>query len=247
VPEAPDFEFLARALLSALDIANDADRAVNDWNSALHRTDAIIEIKQELQRTSQELAATRLNRAGELLRLGRFPEAKAELDVCLQVFHSDPPKRAVTLSSLADLFDKQGDVYEAIIQQRRALALCEQLPGLGDRAISHGNLANYLERSGTLANLAESPLHRLAALVYQHVSGMGQNLQTSLRNFSNAFRRAQASAIQLSVPRLADLLADPAFHTLEDWLHERQADLAEVQAAVDQLLDQVRQAASAHE
>ena len=39
---------------------------------------------------------------------------------------------------------------------------------------------------------------------------------------------------------LADLLADPAFRPLSDWLRLRHVDVAEVQAAVDQVLEQVR-------
>jgi hypothetical protein len=41
---------------------------------------------------------------------------------------------------------------------------------------------------------------------------------------------------------VAELLADPAFRPLADWLRQRQADVAEVQAAVDQALDRARQA-----
>ena len=44
VPEAPDPEDLARTLIGALDIANDADRALNDWKLALGRTDAVLEV-----------------------------------------------------------------------------------------------------------------------------------------------------------------------------------------------------------
>jgi hypothetical protein len=45
------------------------------------------------------------------------------------------------------------------------------------------------------------------------------------------------------VPRVAELLADPAFRSLDDWLRQRQADVTKVQADVDQELDMTRQAA----
>ena len=122
------------------------------------------------------------------------------------------------LGSLASLFDEQGDVRQAITQERRALALCEQLPDPRDRAISHHNLAIYLERSGTPSALAESSRHQLAALVYRLVSGLGQDLQTSLHNYAIGFRRAHAAGTPLVVPRVAELLADPAFRPLEEWL-----------------------------
>src|SRR5262245_23761378 len=76
----------------------------------------------------EDIASTRMDRANMLLRLGRFGEAQAELEACLQVFQNDPAKSATTLSSLAILFNEQGDVPQAVIQERRSLALRELLP-----------------------------------------------------------------------------------------------------------------------
>jgi hypothetical protein len=75
---------------------------------------------------------------------------------------------------------EQGDVPHAINQQRHALALREALPAPDARAISHSNLAIFLERSGTPSDLAESPRHQLAALVYHLVAGLGQELISTL-------------------------------------------------------------------
>ena len=47
----------------------------------------------------------------------------------------------------------------------------------------------------------------------------------------------------MSVPRVAELLADPAFHPLADWLRGRQVDVEALQAEVDQFLETARQAA----
>jgi tetratricopeptide (TPR) repeat protein len=243
VPEAPNPESLARALISALDIARQAHFAQQDWEPALRRIDAILEVKRALERPVEEIARDRMNRAVVLGRLGCFGEAQAELEACLQVFQNDHAVRATGLSSLATLFNAQGDVAQAITQQRRALALREQLPDPEGRAISHNNLALYLERSGTPSALAESPRHRLADLIYCLVSGLGESLQTSLGNYARCFRLAQAAGTPLTVPRVAELLADPAFRPLADWLRQRQVDVAEVQAAVDQALDRARQAA----
>ena len=76
---------------------------------------------------------------------------------------------------------------------------------------------------------------------------MGQHVQTLLRNYAIDFRRARAEGAQLAVPRVAELLADPAFRPLDDWLRQRGADAGEVQAAVDQVLEQVRQATAGQE
>ena len=243
VPEAPDPEFLARTLIGALDIAKEAHFVQEEWESALRRTDAVLEVERALQRPAEDIAVTRINRAVELGRLRRFGEAKAELEECLQVFQNDPARRARVLGSLANLFDERGDVPQAIAQQRRALAIRDQLPDPSDRAISHHNLANSLERSGTPFALAESSRHRLAALVYLLVSGLGGYLQDSLHDYAFVFRRANTAGSPLVVPRVAEVLADPAFHPLKEWLRLRQADMAQVQADVDKFLEQARQAA----
>ena len=244
VPEAPNSEVLARTLISALDIAKEAHFAQNAMEATLRHIDTMLEVKRALARPAEDIAASRGNRAIVLCRLGRFGEAKVELEACLQVFQNDSANRAMVLSSLANLFYEQGDVPQAITQQRRSLALREQLPDPEARAISHNNLAIYLDRSGTPSALAESHRHRLAALIYRLVSGLGQHLQTSLRNYARVFRRAPAAGTPLTVPRVAELLADPTFRPLADWLRQRQAD---VQAAVDQALDMARQTAPEQE
>jgi tetratricopeptide (TPR) repeat protein len=240
---ALDPEDLARALLSALDIARRAHFAQRAWKPALHRIDAILEVQRALKRPVEDIAVTRINRAIVRDRLGRSGEAQAELEGCLQIFQNDPANRARVFNSLADLFDEQGDVHQAITQQRRALALREQLPAPGDRASSHHNLALYLERSGTPSALVESPRHQLAALIYWLIARLGQDLQTSLHNYAVRFHRVQATGTPLAVPRVAELLADPAFRALADWLRQPQYDVADVQAAVDHFLEMARQAA----
>ena len=67
-------------------------------------------------------------------------------------------------------------------------------------------------------------------------------MQTSLRNYVVDFRRARAAGTEPAVPRVAELLADPAFHPLEQWLLQRQVNLDKLQADVDQFLAQARQA-----
>lgn len=244
LPEAPDAENLARTYISALDIARQADCARQDWESALRRLDAALQIKRKLERPEVDIGATRFNRANVLMELpGRFGEARAELEACLPLFQSNPAMSAKVLGSLANLFDRQDDAAEAITQERRALALREQLPDPADRAISHNNLATYLERHGTPSALAEAPRHQLAALIYFLVAGLGQSLQNSLGNYVIDFRRARAAGTELSVPRVAELLADSAFDPLDQWLLQRQVNIDDLQAAVDQFLEQARQAA----
>jgi hypothetical protein len=44
----------------------------------------------------------------------------------------------------------------------------------------------------------------------------------------------------LAVPRVEELLADPAFAPLAQWLSKREVPLNQLQSDVDQLLDQAR-------
>ena len=244
MPDAPNAEALARAYISALDIGREADFARKDWESALRRLDTMLEVERILGRPAEDIAATRINRANVLKHLGRFGEARAELEACLPLFQNNPIASAVVIGSLAELFNKQSDVVQALAQQRRALALFDQLPDPAVRAISHNNLSNYLYRHDTPADLAEAPRHQLTALIYCLVAGLRQDLQTlSLHNYAFDFRRARAAGIELVVLRVDELLADPAFHPLDQWLRQRQVDLVELQADVDQVLEQVRQAA----
>ncbi len=243
VSEAPDPEILARVLISALDIAKDAHYAQEDWESALRRVDAMLEVKRALERPVEDIADDRMNRANVLGRLRRFEVAKDELEDCLEIFRNDPARIARTVSSLALLFASRGDIPQAIDQGRRALALCERLPDPQDRSISHNNLANYLERRDHPADRAESPRHQLAALIYRLVAGLSQDFQTTMQNYAVRFHRAHDAGTYLAVPRVAELLADPAFRPLETWLREREADLKDLQANVDQFLDAARQVA----
>jgi tetratricopeptide (TPR) repeat protein len=243
VSEVPEPEVLGRILVSALDIAKEAHAAQEDWEPALRCIDAMLEVQRALARPAEEIAVTRINRATTLINLGCFGEARAELEACLQVFQNNPEQSATTFSALADLFARQGDMAQAIAQERRALAHREQLSDPHDRIISHSNLSTFLARSGTPSACTESSRHQLAALIYCLAAKLGQDLQTSLHNYAVDFHRAHAAGTPLTVPRMVELLADPAFRPLADWLRQRQADVAEVQAAVDQCLDMARQAA----
>jgi hypothetical protein len=77
------------------------------------------------------------------------------------------------------------------------------------------------------------------------VTGLGQSYQALLRNYAIDFRRANAAGTELAVPRVAELLADPAFDPLARWLRENKVNTDELQATVDHVLEQVRQAATA--
>lgn len=243
IAAAPDPEYLARAYIAALDIANQAHCAQENWSAALPHLEALLAVKRGLGRPEEDIAGDRMNRANVLRKLNHYDEVQSELEACLAILQHDPAASARVLNSLAGLFAQQGDVNAAIQQARRALALCEHLPAPHERAISHHNLAIYLERKASATAMSTAPYHQLAGLLYRLVAGLQQDLQSSLNNYAVPFLRAHAADRDYAVPRIAELLADPAFQPLAQWLSQRAVDLDALQATVDELLEQARQAA----
>jgi hypothetical protein len=211
----------------------------------------MLEVERALERPAEDIASTRVNRANILMEIpGCLEEAKSELEDCLLSFQRSSAGRATVLSSLADVFDrrwqlneKAEDLDQAITLERRALALRDHLPIPADRAASHNNLANRLKSRDAISDRTESMNHQLAALLYRIVVGHGQDLQTSFHNYTIDFLRAQSTGTDFTPPRVADLLADPAFAALERWLRQQQVSPDALQADVDDFLEQVRQAA----
>jgi hypothetical protein len=70
--------------------------------------------------------------------------------------------------------------------------------------------------------------------------GHGQQLATWRRNLAIDMRRAAEAGQRYELPRLADLLADPEFDALQHFLTANRVDPAQLQSALDQLVDQVR-------
>lgn len=240
VPEAPDPIFLGRALVSGLDIARQAHRFLEQWEACLAVLGEAEKLMRALGESAHERARTRFNQYGPLLRLGRLDEAQHVLEHCLAVFRDvdDLADQQKALSGLADLWAERGDPSQAMALERQALALCNRLPNPQGRAISHHNLANYLDRGG---QPGESASHQLASIVYHLVTGHHAELSGSLSNLVVSMRDAARAGTTYDLPRLAELVARPDFDPLARFLAERQVDLAELQAAIDQRVAHVRE------
>ena len=136
--------------------------------------------------------------------------------------------------------DERIDLPGAVSRDRRALARRERAPKPADRAAAHASLADTLERTAIPAAVAEAYRHRLAALVYQLTASLSEPLQVTLAAYATRFRRAAAVGAALDVGRLTELLDDPAFAPLDDWLRGQGSDVAETQTAVDFYLEAAR-------
>ena len=124
--------------------------------AALHseRWDLALELNAEILKSTQargagdlELARTRFNDYGPLLRLGRPDDCRRLLQGCRAVFESEHDVEMLgrVYSALADLQDKTGDRPGAVGFEEAALRFRYQAGDPEDCAISHHNLSNYLE------------------------------------------------------------------------------------------------------
>lgn len=239
IPDAPNAEFLGRVFIGALNIAGEGHLALGEWEPMHRCTGEIIDVLQDRGAPRHEIAIARVNRYMPLLRLGRLGEAQHELEQCLEVFENagDALNHARALTALAHVFYERGDLPKAIALERRALVLKNTLPDPADRAITHNNLGNYLERAG---HLAEAAPYELAALIYRLVIGHGQDLQSSAHNHVQRILRARRSGREHTLPRVADLVTRPDFASLRDWLTAGKLDLDRLQQEVDAFVARCR-------
>ena len=237
VTEAGGKEYLARLFVSGLDIAYHASLALKEWQPSLDLIDEMEQLEHDLGTAEHEIARTRFNRYGPLIKLGKLGEAKDVLEACLDVFRraGDMQREARTLSALADVWDKLGDGAQAVDLGRRGLALRQRLPNPENRAISHHNLANYLHKMG---QTGEATHHGLASLTYRVVTR--HDATSDLHNLALRIRQAAARGERFDLPRLSDLLDQPAFSVLRAFLGEWRVSIPDLEAAIEKLIEAIR-------
>jgi tetratricopeptide (TPR) repeat protein len=240
VPEAPDAVVLYRALVSGLSIAGMANEALQQWQACLALVQESEQAKQEIGESELELTRTRVNQCRALIGLHRLHDAQLVIESCLSVFrdHQALGDQAKALSLLAGVWDARGDIGQAVALERQTLALNNGLPNFSHRATSHHNLATYLAKSG---QFGEASRHRLASIIYDKVTGQIGNILTGLQNLAQDIRRAAQSSQRYELPRLSDLLAAHEFDPLKQFLTSRRVDLEQLQSALDQIVEKVRQ------
>ncbi len=146
-----------------LDIGRSAAMHSQRWETALALNAEIVEAKQVRGASALEVAGNRFNDYGPLLRLRRDDAARTLLRDCRAVFEAERAVRELgaVYSALADLEDKSGDRAAAVRFEEVALGYKYQAGAPEPCAISHHNLASYLERQG--ADAATVLAQRLAA------------------------------------------------------------------------------------
>jgi hypothetical protein len=245
-----------RPRLEALPLAGEAEEAVEPWNvretlldagseAALHneRWEAalafsaeIVKVKQERGAGELEMARTRYNEYGPLLRLGRYAEAHALLRDCRAVFETARHIEMLgrVYSALASLEDKTGSGTAAVRFEEVALGYRYQDGEPDSCALSHHNLANYLERQGT--DPATVLAHSLAAATIC--------LQTQSGRLLSAVRTLATAALPPTPPAFAavanrvEAVAGVRFRALFDSLPRTAPDGDAALAVVWQLVQE---------
>ena len=164
-----------------LDTGHTAALYSERWETALALNAEVVKVTQAHGADALEVARTRFNDYFPLLRLGRYHDARTLLMNCRAVFEAERHIEMLgkVYSALADLELKTGGRAAATRFEEVALGYSYQAGDPEPCAISHHNLAIYLERQG--ADLGTVLAHRLAAAAIrlQMQSGL---LPTTLRN-----------------------------------------------------------------
>jgi len=219
-----------------LDTGCQAAQQLAQWETALELNAAIVKYASARGADEVELARRRFNDYGPLLRLRRFPQARALLEYCRAVDEQahDFGGLGADLSALADLEDKEGNRAAAVSYAKSALRYGYQVGQPKVIAISHNNLANYLERAG--APQDEWLAHRLAAAIIWLQINSG-NLNVVINNLANSDLSAAPPSFD-SIVATVERLEGVRFREMFAGLEKRAASGDEAVAVVWQMARQ---------
>jgi hypothetical protein len=171
-----------------LDIGRSSALATRDLRQALELNAEIAASMRQRGAGEHDVAGTRFNDTGPLIRLSRLGEAERLLAECQQVYeeHGDVTALAKVFTARASLEARLGHQETAADLERTALRLSYLRSGPEDVAISHLNLAVYLRRLG--GDRAEHRAHLLAAAVIFRLTGTADELAVIIRALADELR-----------------------------------------------------------
>lgn len=169
-----------------LDTGRSAALRLRQLEAALTLNAECVKYKRQRGANELEVARIRFNDYAPLIRLRRYDDARALLEYCRAVFEQENAvsELGVVYSALADLEHEEGHSVSAARFERTAMRYKYRGNDPARCAISHHNLAGYLEKGE--GGAAEAVLaHRLAAgaLLLQINSGM---LSSTIRNLARS-------------------------------------------------------------
>jgi PAS domain-containing protein len=169
-----------------LDTGHTAAVGLKQWETALALNAERVKYQRQRGANEFELARSRFNDYGPLLRLGRDKDARDLLEYCRAVFERESAlyELSAVYGALADLEYEEGHPVSAARFEQTALRYKYQMGGPEDCAISHNNLANYIERAE--GGEPDAVLaHRLAAgVIYLQISS--GILRTTIHNLAGS-------------------------------------------------------------
>lgn len=186
-----------------LDTGNNAARRLGRWEESLEFNAAQLASMTARGAPQRELAYSRFNDYGPLLRLGRLDEAVNLLRLCRQVFEEtqDIQMLGKVLGALADAEAVHRHLEVALSLGRDALRYSYLAGEVEDIQVSHHNLGNYLRRSRQPGALA----HHLAAAVLSTVTGMS-GAESSVTGATEDLRADGEATVPADVAELCRLV-----------------------------------------
>jgi len=189
-----------------LDVGRTAALALERWADALALNAEQVQSKAARGATALELARSRFNDYGPLLRLGRPAEARTLLRDCRAAFEAanEVEMLGKVLSALADLEAETTGPAAARGFAETALRYSYLAGDVEGIAISHNNLANYIGRADGASRQIFA--HRLAAVLNNVLTKSG-NLPRHASNLLSDFQEFQESSTRSLPTSFAALCA----------------------------------------
>jgi tetratricopeptide (TPR) repeat protein len=171
-----------------LDVGRTAALQLKRWEEAVDLNNAVADSQRARAALETEIARTRFNGCGPLLKLGRLDEALTLLRECRETFSRANDVRMLgnVFSMLAAVERERGHGEVALSLARDALRygyLADDMDGI---PISHHNLGIYLREDADDAGGAVT--HHLAAALIYAVTG-GQYQRQSVQEAASDLRR----------------------------------------------------------
>ena len=193
VPDQPETVNPWNVRETLLSVGRDAARQLGLWDDALDLNAAIAASKQDRGAPASEIALTRFNDYGPLIRLGRIDNALVLLRDCRRAFENahDIPNLGKVLCALAAVENNRGHGDAAIDLGQDALRYLYLAEDAISIAVGHHNLGSYLRRHAHQP--AAALAHHLAAGLVAALAGI-HGAEESARTTANDLRVAGADA-----------------------------------------------------
>ena len=220
-----------------LDIGRYSAQALGEWQQCLDLNAAILASMRARGASAYEIIRIRFNDAGPLIELGRVADAERILLETQQAYEdqNDIAGLQQVLSTRAVLEKRRKRPQQALELERTAIRLAYVRPEPQDIAISHQQLAGYLQMAG--ADPAAGRAHLLAAALLYQLSGMTHELGGTSRVLARELRQ---EADRKELPGTLDEVIRVAEQTegvhLDRLLTALQPDRRAVAAALAEIL-----------